>query len=133
VWYAKSTAAVAVKLANLLEETMMRHAISRRDVMKGALLAGSVVPALGLVGNDSRAAALTPLDPNDPTAKALGFVTDAAKVNAKTSPTYKAGQRCATCAQYQGKPADASAGCIIFAGHSVPAGGWCSVWAQRPA
>jgi hypothetical protein len=117
---------------NLLEETTMQREISRRDLMKSALLASSLVPALGLIGNDSRAAALTPLDPSDPMAKALGFVTDAAKVNAATSPTYKAGQRCATCAQYQGKPADASAGCTIFAGHSVPAGGWCMVWAQRP-
>jgi hypothetical protein len=111
----------------------MLHEISRRDLVKGALLAGSLVPALGLLGNEAQAAALTPLDPNDPMAKALSFVADATKVNAKTSPTYKAGQHCATCAQYQGKPAEASAGCTIFAGHSVPAGGWCSVWAQRPA
>jgi hypothetical protein len=66
-------------------------------------------------------------------AKALGFVTDASKVTAATHPTYKPGQRCATCAQYQGKPTEASAGCTIFAGHSVPGPGWCSVWAQRPA
>ena len=33
---------------------------------------------------------------------------------------------------YQGKASDATAGCNIFAGHSVPAAGWCKVWAQKP-
>ncbi len=111
----------------------MQRKISRRDLMKNSLVAGALAPALGLVVTDAKAAALTPLDPNDPMAKALGYVTDASKVEAKTHPTYKAGQRCATCAQYQGKPTEPTAGCTIFAGHSVVAGGWCSVWAQRPS
>jgi hypothetical protein len=72
------------------------------------------------------------LDVGDPTAKALGFLTDATKVDAASNPTFKAGQKCATCAQYQGKASDATAGCNIFAGHSVPAAGWCKVWAQKP-
>lgn len=110
----------------------MQHKISRRDVVKGGLIAGALVPALGLVARQSQAAGLTPLDPNDPTARSLAYVADASKVNASANPTYKPGQRCATCAQYVGKPTDASAGCNVFAGHSVPAGGWCKVWAQRP-
>jgi hypothetical protein len=109
----------------------MQHKISRRDLVKGGLIAGALVPALGLMAHRAEAA-LTPLDPNDPTAKSLGFVTDAAKVDASANPTYKPGQRCATCAQYQGKPTEPVAGCNIFAGHSVPAAGWCKVWAQRP-
>jgi hypothetical protein len=56
---------------------------------------------------------------------------DASKVDAKAYPTFKAGQRCSTCAQYQGKQTDATATCIIFPNHTVPAGGWCQVWAQR--
>jgi len=110
----------------------MQQKISRRALVKGGLIAGALVPALGLVARHADAAGLTPLDPNDPTAKSLGFVTDASKVNASANPTYKPGQRCATCAQYQGKATDAVAGCNIFAGHSVPGGGWCKVWAQRP-
>jgi hypothetical protein len=107
------------------------HKISRRDWVKSSLFAGALVPALDLITEDSRAAALTPLDPNDTLAKSLGFVTVASKVDASTNPTFKPGQHCATCAQYQGKPTDATAACTIFAGHSVPAGGWCRVWAQR--
>ena len=110
----------------------MEHGISRRDLMKGAL-AGAVLPALGLIGKDARAADLTPLEESDPTAKALGFVTDASKVDASANPTFKAGQTCGGCSQYQGKPTDATAGCTIFAGRSVPAGGWCRAWVQRPA
>lgn len=111
----------------------MQHDISRRHLIRNALLAGALVPALGLIAKRSDAAELTPLDPNDPTAKALAFVADAAKVDAAANPTFKPGQRCATCMQYQGKPTDATAGCTIFPNHSVPAAGWCKVWVQRPA
>jgi hypothetical protein len=106
--------------------------MSRRAIVKGGLIAGALVPALGLIGNMAGAAALPPLDTNDPTAKALGFVTDATKVDASANPTYKPNQKCGTCAQFQGKAGDATAACTIFAGHSVPAGGWCKVWAQKP-
>ena len=111
----------------------MQHKMTRRAMVKGSLIAGALVPALGLIGNSAQAADLTPLDAADPTAKALGFVADASKVSAASNPTYKAGSKCSTCAQYTGKPSDASGPCNIFAGHTVPAGGWCSVWAAKPA
>jgi hypothetical protein len=107
--------------------------ISRRAIIKGGLIAGALVPAFGLMGNPAAAAGLPPLDPNDPTAKALGFVTDSTKVDAAANPTHKPNQKCGTCAQFQGKPGDTSGGCNIFAGHSVPVGGWCKVWAAKPA
>ena len=109
----------------------MQTKYSRRAIVKGGLIAGALIPAATLFGEPACAAALPMLDPTDPTAKALGFVTDASKVDAKANPTFKAGQKCSTCAQFQGKPSDASAGCNIFAGKSVPAGGWCKVWAQK--
>ena len=68
----------------------MQHKISRRAIIKGGLMAGALVPAMGLIGNTAGAAALTPLDPNDPMAKALKFVTDGSKVNASKNPTYQA-------------------------------------------
>jgi hypothetical protein len=112
---------------------MMQHKkISRRALVKGGLIAGALVPAFGMIGATADAAALTPLDPNDPTAKALAFVTDGAKVSTSAFPTFKPSQKCGTCAQYQGKASDATAGCNLFAGHSVPVGGWCKVWAQKP-
>lgn len=111
----------------------MKPIISRRTVVKQGLTALSLTPLAGLLSSVSWSADLTPLDPSDPTAKALGFVVDSTKVDAATNPTHKAGQKCGTCAQFQGKAGDARGGCNIFAGHTVPEGGWCRVWAQKPA
>ncbi len=110
----------------------MQRKISRRAIVKSGLIAGALIPAVGLMSNTVGAAGLPPLDPKDPTAQALGYVTDAGKVDAKANATYKPNQKCSTCAQFQGKPGDASGGCNIFAGKSVAAGGWCKVWAQKP-
>jgi hypothetical protein len=111
----------------------MQSKISRRAIVKGGLIAGAFIPVMGLMVDTAGAAGLPALDPKDPTAVALGFVTDATKVDATANPTYKPNQKCSTCAQYLGKAGDASAGCNIFAGKSVPAGGWCKVWAAKPA
>ncbi len=110
----------------------MEKKISRRALVKGGIIAGAMIPAFGLLVEEAGAAALPPLDPNDATAKSLGFVTDTTKVVAAANPTHKPTQKCGTCAQFQGKAGDASGGCNIFAGHSVPATGWCKVWAQKP-
>ena len=109
----------------------MNKKLTRRFIVKSGLMAGALVPALGLLGTTARAAGLPPLDPSDPTASSLGFVTDATKVSAAANPTYKAGQKCGVCSQFQGKAGDASGGCTIFAGKSVPVGGWCKVWSQK--
>lgn len=109
----------------------MHPKISRRSIIKTGLIAGALLPGIGLLSREAAAAALPPLDPSDPTAKALGFTNDAGKVDKKAYPTYMPAQKCGTCAQYQGKASDATAACTIFAGKSVPQGGWCQVWAQR--
>ncbi|MGB6356751.1 MAG: high-potential iron-sulfur protein [Steroidobacteraceae bacterium] len=110
----------------------MHSKISRRAIVKGGLIAGALIPAMGLLTDSASAAGLPPLDPKDPTAQALGFTLDAKQVDAAANPTYKPNQRCGTCAQFLGKAGDASGGCNIFAGKSVPVGGWCKVWAQKP-
>lgn len=99
----------------------MKQVFSRRTLIDSALKAVPFLVALDLGINTASAATLPPLDPNDPTAKALGYV------NASTKPD----QKCATCAQFQGQAADARGGCNIFAGKSVAGGGWCSVWAKK--
>lgn len=109
----------------------MQRKISRRSIVKSGIIAGALLPVVGLGSRNAAAAALPPLDPNDPTAKALGFVNDATKVDSKTHPTFKPGQKCSTCAQFQGNAGDATAACTIFAGKSVPGGGWCQVWVQK--
>ncbi len=108
----------------------MQSKFSRRDIIKSGLIAGALVP-IARLSTVQAAAALPALDPADPTAKALGFMPDATKVDTAANPTYKPTQKCGTCAQFQGKTGDASAACNIFAGKSVPAGGWCKVWVQK--
>lgn len=111
----------------------MKKVLSRRALM-GHLLVGSVaLPAVGVVGQANAAAAGPLVNPADPTAKALGYVPDASKVDPKTNPTFKPGQNCAGCVQYVGKAGDAQAGCNLFPGKQVPAKGWCRVWAAKPA
>jgi hypothetical protein len=104
--------------------------VSRREFTLGGL--GMSLTAT-LWSRRSNAAAAVMIDPSDPTAKALGFVTDAKDVDTAANPAFKPTQKCATCAQYQGKPTDPSAVCNIFAGKAVPAAGWCKVWVARPS
>ena len=71
------------------------------------------------------------LSENDPQAVALGYVSDATKVDTKKYPKYAAGQVCSNCALYQGKAGDAAGNCPLFAGKQVAAKGWCSAWAKK--
>jgi hypothetical protein len=108
----------------------MPKTITRRTLVKGGLLASAIVPAWGLMDN-AAAADLPPLDPEEPTAATLGFISDAAKVDTAANPRYTTGQTCGNCEQFLGKPTDARGGCVLFAGKSVPAAGWCKVWRMR--
>jgi len=71
-------------------------------------------------------AALPHVTESDPTAKALGYVEDASKVDKTKFPTYKSGAQCATCNFFQGKAGDAYGPCQIFPGKAVAAKGWCA-------
>lgn len=112
----------------------MSKKITRRGVVKGGLMAGAIVPALGWIGYAAAPSGtdLPPLDPKEPAAVTLGFVNDAAKVDAAANPRYAAGQSCANCEQFIGKPSVARGGCVLFPGKSVPAAGWCKVWRITP-
>ncbi len=71
------------------------------------------------------------VDEKSPQAQALGYVSDATKADAKKYPKYAAGEKCATCALYQGKPGDPAGNCPLFAGKQVAAKGWCSAWNKK--
>lgn len=108
----------------------MQNGISRRHLLFKVLAASALLPALDDLAQAAQGAGLTPLDTKDSAASALGFVTNAA--TAGSNPMYKKGEHCATCVHYLGQPTDATAGCNIYAGRSVPANGWCAGWSQRP-
>jgi hypothetical protein len=112
---------------------MQKNNLTRRTLVKGGLMVGAIVPALGLIGHTHAAPAdLPPLDPKDPAAVTLGYVDDVSKVDAASNPTYAPNQRCANCQQFQGDSASTRGGCVLFPGKSVPAAGWCKVWRKKP-
>jgi hypothetical protein len=100
---------------------------SRRSFIALAGVTGAVVfagirPGLSL----AQGSAPPHLAESDPTAKALGYVEDASKVDKTKFPAFKPGAHCATCNFFQGKPADAYAPCQIFPGKAVSSKGWCA-------
>ena len=101
----------------------MNKPMTRRGILRAGIVTGALIPMTGLLINRLAMAAPVPLDPSDPTAKALQYVTA----------SVKPGQKCDGCAQYQGKPGDMVGGCTIFPGKSVTAGGWCLSWIKKPA
>lgn len=73
------------------------------------------------------------VDPKDATAVALGYVADTASADKKKFPKHEAAQNCSNCGLYQGKAADAAAGCPLFPGKQVAGKGWCSAWVKKAA
>lgn len=110
--------------------------ISRRKVLAG-ISASMFIPVFKISSQPK-----TALDPNDPTAKALGYHEDHTKVDVKKWPK-KAGDKegkqiCKTCVLWTkgGLKAEGREGewgvCSIFPKGLVPANGWCNSWAPRP-
>lgn len=71
------------------------------------------------------------VDEKDPAAVNLGYASDATKADKAKYPRYAAGQKCAVCVLYQGKPGASSGPCPLFAGKQVSANGWCSAFAPK--
>jgi hypothetical protein len=99
------------------------------DGSRRRFVASAVLAALGLP-LASRSWAKQPgglprLSPDNPQAKALAYIEDAAQAR---HPNYKAGSTCANCQFFQ-----ASTGaCSVFPGFSVAPAGWCLAWAKAP-
>jgi hypothetical protein len=101
----------------------MNRNMTRRALVRGALVTGSLIPVTGFFINKLAIAAPAALDPSDPTAKTLGYVTKSAKPD----------QKCENCSQFQGKSGDSEGACTIFPGKSVASGGWCMSWVKKLA
>jgi hypothetical protein len=101
----------------------MNRNMTRRALVKSGLIAGALIPVTGLFINRVAFAAPAALDPSDPTAKTLGYVTKSAKAD----------QQCSNCSQFQGKSGESEGGCTVFPGKSVASGGWCMSYVKKPA
>lgn len=71
------------------------------------------------------------VDEKDPQAAALGYVSDASKVDKSKYPKYSDGQACSNCALYQGAAGSTQGGCPLFAGKQVPGKAWCSAYNKK--
>ena len=109
----------------------MSKSFPRRTLIKALVLGTAGLPLAARFVQDAQAA--QPLvDVKDPVANSLGYVADATKVAAAANPTFKAGQKCGNCLQFQGKVADKQGACNLFPGKDVLGAGWCKVGAQKP-
>jgi hypothetical protein len=100
----------------------MTKNITRRVLVIRGLTVGSIIPIQTFISSVVRAEA-PELDPNDPTAKALGYITQSTKP----------GEKCSNCSQFQSKGGSAQGLCTIFPGKSVAAAAWCMSWVKKPA
>ena len=103
--------------------------VSRRALVKNLAAASAAVSFLSSV--KSRAADLPHLDVKDPQAVAVGYVENAAQVDAKKYTAYVKGSRCDNCLLLQGSSGANYRPCNLFAGKLVSAAGWCSGWAAE--
>ena len=115
-----------------------RISIRRRGFLKISSLAVAAFAVASRAGTSlaqtkaqDKKGALPQLDEKEPTAQALGYIHDATKVDKAKFKQYAAGQTCANCQLYQGKPADAWAPCPILPGKLVAGKGWCSAWVKK--
>jgi hypothetical protein len=97
----------------------------RRRLLRNVALGMALLPIAG-TPLPAAAADLPLVSPDDPTAKALKYVSDASK-----SADAKPGSMCGTCKFYQGAAGSAQGGCLVFPGKAVNATGWCSSWTAK--
>jgi hypothetical protein len=100
---------------------MIMSRITRRALVIRGLIVGSIIPVsqtISVVRAES-----PPLDPSDPTAKALGYITQSTK----------SAEKCSNCNQFQGNAGSAQGSCTIFPGKTVAAAAWCMSWVKKPA
>lgn len=99
---------------------------SRRRFLAQASLAALVLPLLAAQGAGAAAPApaLKKLPIDNPQAKALAYVENAATVK---HASFKPGSTCANCQFFTAT----TGACTLFPGHSVAAKGWCSAWAKK--
>lgn len=68
---------------------------------------------------------------NDAQATALGYKSDASKIDKSKQPKYASGQACGNCALFQGATGAAAGGCPLFAGKQVSAKAWCTGYSKK--
>jgi hypothetical protein len=103
---------------------------ARRRFLKIAVVGAAIAPVAASLLPRAARAADPHVDPNDETARALGYTEDAA--TAKGDPSFKADSSCVNCNFFKGHSEMAYAPCDLFPGKAVSSKGWCRSWTARP-
>ncbi len=101
----------------------MNTRLTRRTLVTRGLLVGAITPFANAVLMPTALADVPNVDPADPMAKGLQYVTV----------SQKPGFACNNCLQYHGTTGNPFGPCTIFPGKQVAAAGWCLSWGKRPA
>ena len=113
---------------------MSKHQMmGRRGFLKLGMQAGGGALALGVI--PIRLIAQDAVTEGEPLAQAMGYVTDASRVDTAKFPK-RAGeagakQFCHNCALYAGEADSESAPCSIFQNRLVAGTGWCNAWVLK--
>lgn len=103
---------------------------SRRRFLMGLASAAALAPLLRVQA--AHAVDVPHLAESDASAKALGYVENASKLDPTKEATFKKGSKCSGCALYQTtQAAGGYAPCAAFAGKSVNANGWCRAFSAK--
>jgi hypothetical protein len=106
--------------------------VSRRDVLQTIALTAALSAVAAhrarAAGAPAEGAAEPKLEEQDPQALALGYVENAARVDAKKYPSFVQGSNCENCLKLEGKAPDEYRPCTLFPGKRVAITGWCSAW-----
>ncbi len=97
---------------------------SRRRFLIQAAVAATAIPLLARLAGQPAMAAAKNLTADNPQAKALGYVENAATTK---NAAFKPGSACANCQFFTA----ATGACAIFPGYTVSPKGWCSAWAKK--
>jgi hypothetical protein len=97
----------------------MTDLVSRRQMLFLALFAGGALA-------DTPPPAAPKVNEKDSMAVALGYVSDATRVDKKAYPMYQPGSTCSNCSWYHGDS------CSFFPSKSVEPTAWCRMWHVKP-
>jgi hypothetical protein len=107
--------------------------INRRNFLKLGVKAGG--GALALTAIPIHLIAAEEVSESEPLAQAMGYVTDASRVDTAKFPKRAgeagANQFCSNCALYAGSAEDETAPCSIFQNRPVRGAGWCNAWVAK--
>jgi hypothetical protein len=75
--------------------------------------------------------ALEPLAESSSQAIALGYVSEASKLDRAKSPTYSVGQACGTCVLARPHQEPSQLRCALVPLNTVSRTGWCKAWVAK--